>query len=367
MIQEGINAIIRPPRLEYDHRELPLMFDGGDGTMFMRHPLLIENQRKQNIVGSLYHSTDRHPMQGGPCIIYMHGNASSQTEGQFLVPNFCPYGIYVFCFDSVGCGCSDGEYISLGYFEKQDIDYLMEFLNNTFGLGPFILWGRSMGAATAVLARSKHLKGIICDSTFASIPILANDLVSDRKIPKFVVKLIVQFLRNKIIQIADFDLTQVSPLEAAKSSTVPAIFGHGLRDQFIPMEECDMVFDAYKCINKQKVNLRGGHNSRRERSWMKLCMEFIFGLFNISVDEVIVKEVKNLQSTEYHFESYEALVEHQKNKSKEKGSPNQAEEPKQTDEQPSQERDQTNEKIEIENNVISESDIKANHVEQIEE
>jgi pimeloyl-ACP methyl ester carboxylesterase len=109
-------------------------------------------------------------MDGGPCVVYMHGNASSQWEGQFLIPNLCPRGIAVFCFDFAGCGASDGEFISLGHFETMDVEFLLQSLLETFRLGPFVLWGRSMGAATSLLVRHPAVVGIVVDSAYTSIP-----------------------------------------------------------------------------------------------------------------------------------------------------------------------------------------------------
>ena len=147
LIQQGIEAIIRPPRSTYDLNALPNELTS-NGVNYVRYPITIRNQRNLDLHGSIYHSLDKSPMEGGPCIIYMHGNASSQLEGQFLVPNVCHHGLFVFLYDSAACGCSEGEYISLGYFESPDVEYIMNFLHTNFGFGPFVLWGRSMGAGT---------------------------------------------------------------------------------------------------------------------------------------------------------------------------------------------------------------------------
>jgi alpha/beta superfamily hydrolase len=38
-----------------------------------------------------------------------------------VVESFLPKGYSVFCFDFSGAGNSEGEYISLGYYESSDI------------------------------------------------------------------------------------------------------------------------------------------------------------------------------------------------------------------------------------------------------
>ena len=34
----------------------------------------------------------------------------------------------LFCFDFSGCGLSEGEYVSLGYYEKEDISTIVKYI-----------------------------------------------------------------------------------------------------------------------------------------------------------------------------------------------------------------------------------------------
>jgi alpha/beta superfamily hydrolase len=43
---------------------------------------------------------------------------------QYLLPS----NISLFCFDFAGCGLSGGEYISLGWFERDDLNMIVEYL-----------------------------------------------------------------------------------------------------------------------------------------------------------------------------------------------------------------------------------------------
>ena len=229
LIQKAINAIIRPPRKEYSLSAIPLFFESGDHR-YIRQPLTFVNNRNQKIVGSLYQSADMNPLRCHSCLIYLHGNASCQFEGQFLVPNFCNYGVYVFCFDFVGCGNSDGEYISLGYYEKQDVEFLISTLNKTFGINQFVLWGRSMGAVTSLLAKSDMIKAVICDSSFTSITDLCRSIGNTMNFPKAFVGLVIWFLKRRIIKKANFDVRDVAPIESVKTMNTPVVFGHAEDD-----------------------------------------------------------------------------------------------------------------------------------------
>ena len=106
-----------------------------------------------------------------PCVIYLHGNSSSRMEAFEVLPYILPTNMTLFCFDFAGCGKSGGEYISLGWFERDDLAIIVEYLRANRKVSTIGLWGRSMGAATALLHgdRDPSIAGMVLDSPFASL------------------------------------------------------------------------------------------------------------------------------------------------------------------------------------------------------
>ena len=106
-----------------------------------------------------------------PCVIYMHGNSSSRLEALQIVDHILEAHMTLFCFDFAGCGKSEGEYISLGWFEKDDLELLVTHLRNLRKVSSIALWGRSMGAATALMHanRDPTIAGLVADSSFANL------------------------------------------------------------------------------------------------------------------------------------------------------------------------------------------------------
>ena len=86
----------------------------------------------------------------------------------------------LFSFDFGGAGRSDGEYLSLGHYEKDDLAAVVEHLRALGSVSTIALWGRSMGAVTALLhaKRDPSIGALIIDSPFASLRQLAHELVS---------------------------------------------------------------------------------------------------------------------------------------------------------------------------------------------
>jgi alpha/beta superfamily hydrolase len=70
-------------------------------------------------------------------------------------------------FDFVGSGISEGEYISLGYYESMDLQTIISFLLKE-GNSKIHLWGRSMGAATSTIHKIQLF--YICPKLNKSMP-----------------------------------------------------------------------------------------------------------------------------------------------------------------------------------------------------
>ncbi|OHT10745.1 hypothetical protein TRFO_19878 [Tritrichomonas foetus] len=310
LIEQAVNAVIRPPRRTYDLDSLPLYVEGDDGHHYTRHPVAFTNKRRQKLVGSVYLDSSQQIMNGGPCIIYLHGNASSQKEGQFLIPNFCSKGVAVYCFDFAGCGNSGGDYISLGYYETQDLNFLIEMLNFSFNMGPFVLWGRSMGAATAIMCRNPLVVCKIVDSAYTSIPDVCRAIATSVKLPAIFCPMALWVLKLQISDKANFDISTVSALDVAKMpDNVPILMCHAIDDEFVPFEEGMQLLNAYSNPDKKLYKTTKGHNGKRSKKWLKQAFEFAFKHLNIKVEnDLEVEEFSSLHESVDHFRSYDDLV-----------------------------------------------------------
>ena len=136
-----------------------------------------------------------------PCIIYMHGNSSCRLEAFDLAQFILPANITLFCFDFAGCGKSEGEYISLGWHERDDVNVIVNYLRNQRKVNTVGLWGRSMGAATALLHadRDPSIAGLVLDSAFADLKQLVFELAQTHtKVPSFLVSTAMALIRGSV-------------------------------------------------------------------------------------------------------------------------------------------------------------------------
>ena len=200
-------------------------------------------------------------------------------------------------------------------------------VGNKYGNGlQVVLWGRSMGASTALMHASRQtqetsttlksdesepeenattspvtdmktpkkntiereatspnnnknnntsaasttiLQGLICDSPFASLPQLCQELVYKAReqgivVPGIVVSAAIALISRSVQNKAQFQISEINPLAHVPTVQVPALFVVGADDDFIPPHHSEDLIQAY--AKGQRTNLfmvPGDHNAPR--------------------------------------------------------------------------------------------------------
>lgn len=257
-LKEFEYSIIRPQRSIYELSDLP-----SGSQHFTRKDFQLVNRRGLNVECSLF-SPIKRPKKL-PCIIYCHGHSGCRLDAVECVREMVSMNFMVLAFDFSGSGLSEGEYVSLGFYEKDDISVIMEYLKNENITTRIGLWGRSMGAVTALLygANDDSLSCLVLDSPFSSLKKLGVDIVcSNSKVPRVVAKLGYSKFRKDIKKLAKFDMDKVNVKKAASLCSMPAIFIHGEEDDFVVPSHSKTVFKHY--MGEKKIMLvEGGHNDPR--------------------------------------------------------------------------------------------------------
>ncbi|KAL8432279.1 hypothetical protein Efla_000863 [Eimeria flavescens] len=263
-----VNFIIRPPRDSYADEDLgPPLFSLG-GRAYKRTDLELINRRNMRLQCSHYEPLlPEGVTRSLPCVIYLHGNCSSRVEALSALPVLLPQNITVFALDFSGSGRSDGPYISLGWWERDDLDTVIEHLRSLRTVSAIGLWGRSMGAVTALMHahRDPSIGGMVLDSPFASLRRLSEelaDVVMQFTVPKFVLSILLNMVRNSIMTKAQFDINHIAPMNHVAEAYIPALFVYGKEDTFISPQHVKDLYAAYNG-DKNLLEVEGGHNSPR--------------------------------------------------------------------------------------------------------
>ena len=274
-------AIIRPGRDVYEQNELgPFKFEI-NGKCYKRTDFELINNRGLKLICSFWEPFDEERERINlPCVIYLHGNSSSRCEAYAEVKYLLPKNICLFSFDFSGCGRSEGDYISLGYYEKDDVHCVIQYLLKSKKVSKFALWGRSMGAVTAIMYAAeypKNISALILDSGFYSLNILIHELVKSKiNLPGFIIDRVLKMVKETVKEKAGFNLDEIEPYLYVKNCIVPALFCHGKDDNFVFPHHCKDLYNDYKCYKKSLNLVKGNHNTARPKELKeKICFFLI--------------------------------------------------------------------------------------------
>ena len=107
-------------------------------------------------------------------------------EGLSHASTVLPLGVDLFAFDFSGCGNSEGDWVTLGWKEKEDLHSVLQYLESEGKTSKVILWGRSMGASTVLLYDHQYplpVTGFILDSAFSDMDTVARNLLGRMGLP----------------------------------------------------------------------------------------------------------------------------------------------------------------------------------------
>lgn len=275
---EAVNAIIRPPRAKYSLAELgPRRFTLG-GFKYERTDFIQRNNRNMKIHCSWWQPIAAERVEEQlPCVVYMHGNSSCRGEAIEVLPLILELGCTLITFDFSGCGKSDGDFVSLGWYERDDCKCVVEFLRASGTVSTIGLWGRSMGAATALMHghRDNCIAGMVLDSSFASLEQLVYALYVSagdqlKYVPRFMVHVALKIVRSSVMKRCGFDILKLRPKDNVEGCFIPAVFICGAQDKFIHPQHSRDIYANY-AGSKNLIEIQGDHNSNRP----KYCLDAI--------------------------------------------------------------------------------------------
>ena len=117
-------------------------------------------------------------------ILYLHSNSSCRlavVRSPLLAAAVGVQAVLV-AFDFAGCGVSGGDHVTLGLDERDQVAAVLKRLKADEPAAEFVIWGRSMGAASALLYADKYddpsIKALVLDSPFRSFRALTDDVLA---------------------------------------------------------------------------------------------------------------------------------------------------------------------------------------------
>lgn len=199
--------------------------------------------------------------QNNKWAIVLHGYRSEPKSVNSIGMHFSKNGYNVLIPCMRACSESDGEYIGMGWLDKNDLQDWISLIIEQNQNAEIILHGSSMGAATVLMASGDNLpenvKAIIADSGYTSVwDIFASEAKARFNLPTFPVLDMFRIIAN--IR-ANYDIKEASAIEQVKNSKTPILFIHGDRDDFVPEYMCEELYEAANCSKDKLIIHDAGH------------------------------------------------------------------------------------------------------------
>jgi pimeloyl-ACP methyl ester carboxylesterase len=243
-----------------------------------RKDFSVENSRGMSLQCTAFEPAPKHRKSSKmPVVIYCHGSSGSRRDPLYdgIVDAFLLKDICVVSFDFSGSGQSEGDNVSLGHYEKDDLSSVVDYVRASGRFSAISLWGFSMGAVTAILYASGNpdIASLFLDSPFSDLEKLLPEIAKHHigvGLPDVITKKVIKGVRKAVLKPkrGGFDLTLVRPLEAIKAVYCPVFFVHGKRDTLIhPYHSRVLCAAAAEAgCSAFFLEFSGDHNSERPLS-----------------------------------------------------------------------------------------------------
>jgi len=176
---------------------------------------------------------------------------------------------------------SEGEYVTLGFYERDDLAEVVKHLRDSGEVSTLGLWGRSMGAATALLHgdRDPSIAGMVVDSSFSDLETLAWELVDTARkqghsIPGIAVSAALSMVKGTVKKKAKLEFKDLKPIAHVDKCFIPVLFAHAQDDIFIQPHHSEDLHTKY-AGEKKIVSMDGDHNTPRPQFFLDSAGIFI--------------------------------------------------------------------------------------------
>ncbi|CAD8182542.1 unnamed protein product [Paramecium octaurelia] len=208
------------------------------------------------------------------CILYLHGYNGSRLEAVQYAPLACKNDFDFCSFDFQAAGQSLGDFVTFGLKEEENIAVVVRHLKEKYL--HVILWGRSMGATTALMytQKNENIKCLVLDSPFLVLEDVVINLIKLKlHTPDIINKGLYLLIRRSIAKLFQFQINKVQ-LPLNLNITCPMLLLSSKQDSLIPQYHFDTIFKGYQGLKRQVV-LQCNHNEQRSSEIVQTIIAFI--------------------------------------------------------------------------------------------
>lgn len=203
----------------------------------------------------------KNPVETDKYVIISHGFKSNRYGAVKYVDTYMDLGFNCIIYDLRDHGENAKAALSLGQFESEDLEKLIEDSYNRYGNIKLGLHGESMGAATSlmVLAKRPKVDFVVADCGFSNLYDLIHAAYDVAKVGAVLPSV------NMAMKLRyGYDMKKTSPKDALVGNEVPVCFIHGEADTFILPENSQVNKAATAGYSELHLVPNAAHAQSRE-------------------------------------------------------------------------------------------------------
>lgn len=196
-------------------------------------------------------------------VLAVHGYTVDHRD---IVPAIVPFvekGWHVVAVDQRGRGNSEGDYLSMGWLEKDDVIQWTKRICEEDEEAQIVLYGESMGAATIMMAAGEReslpeqVLAVVEDCGYTSAYDMFKDQLKERfSLPAFPFLPAASAVGQMRLGFTFYDADAKAQLEKA---TLPILFIHGGADDYVPTSMGETLYEEYEGEKELLIVEGAGH------------------------------------------------------------------------------------------------------------
>lgn len=213
-------------------------------------------------------------------VILAHGYKGHKEQMPGITKFYYEQGFNVLKPDARGHGESEGHYIGYGWHDRLDYQQWIDLLIKEKDAQSIYLHGFSMGASTVLMTSGEDLpsevKGVIADSGYTSVKEeLSHQMNYLYNLPSFPVLNVTSMITNVR---AGYSFDEASAIKQVEKSELPIFFIHGAKDDLVPTEMANRLYEAASSMKKLWIVPDAKHTEGytvAEKEYQKRLIQFI--------------------------------------------------------------------------------------------
>ena len=180
-------------------------------------------------------------------VLALHGYTVDHRDIMPAAYRFAEKEFHILAPDQRGRGNSEGNYLGMGWLEKDDVKIWIDKILAQDEQAEIVLYGESMGAATLMMsvgeALPDNVKLLIEDCGYTSAYGMFKAQLKERfHLPSFPFLPIADMISS--IR-AGYSFSSADALKQLEKATLPILFIHGDADDYVPTEMGVELYEAY--------------------------------------------------------------------------------------------------------------------------